>query len=94
MAGIIPALIQTAIKAPIRIKMKIGMMAVPIPSWIPWWISSQEAPRKRAQKMSRAIVNRTGIWGDRPNLMTAVHKIINIIIRIIMASLKYTFFIT
>ena len=44
--------------------------------------------------MSRAIVNRTGIWGDRPNLMTAVPKMINIIIRIITASLKCTFFIT
>lgn len=33
--GMIPALIQTAIKAPIRMKIKIGIMAVPIPSWIP-----------------------------------------------------------
>ena len=33
--GIIPALIQTAIRAPIRMKIKIGIIAVPIPSWIP-----------------------------------------------------------
>ena len=35
-AGIIPALIHTAIKIPISIKIKIGINAVLIPSLIPW----------------------------------------------------------
>ena len=36
MEGMIPALIQTPIKAPINMKMKIGMIATPIPSLIPF----------------------------------------------------------
>ena len=91
--GIIPALVQTAIRAPIRMKIKIGIIAVPIPSWIPLWRSSQEAPRSFAQSMIKAMTKRTGICGESPNLITAVPKITNIISRILTASLNLIDFI-
>ena len=93
MLGMIPALIHTAISAPINRKIKIGIIAVPIPSLIPSWISSQLAPRILAQKTIKPTVKRTGICGLRPRWITDVPKIISISNRTIMASVKPIFFV-
>ena len=95
MEGIIPALIQIPIKAPIKIKIKIGIIATPIPSLIPSWTSCQEKPRNLAQKVSRRTVNKTGTSGERLNLITAMPRIANRAIRIMIDSVKeiFSFFI-
>lgn len=92
-AGMMPALIQTAIKVPINKKIKIGMIAVVIPSVIPSCTSSQVAFLTLAHAISKATTNKTGNWGERPNPMTPVPKMANIKTKIIIASPKFIFFI-
>ena len=91
--GIIPALIQTAIKLPMRRKIKIGTMAVEIPSVIPAVISFQETLRKASQAISRPITVSTGTCGERPRPITPTPKMTNIIIKIETDSLNPIFFI-
>ena len=84
--GIIPALIQTAIKLPMSRKMKIGTMAVEIPSVMPSVISFHETLRKASQPINKPMTVKTGTWGDRPKPITPTPKMTNIIIKIAIDS--------
>lgn len=88
-----PALIQTAIKLPIKRKIKIGTMAVEIPSVIPSVISFQETLRKASQAINKPMTVRTGTCGDRPKPITPTPRITNMMTKIATDSLKLIFFI-
>lgn len=91
MAGMTPAWIQTAIRAPMRMKIKMGMMATLTPSLMPLFTSSQEKPRSLAQRMIRAVVVSTGTCGARLKPMTLIPSTANMPSRTKLASRTLTF---